>query len=399
MQAGRTFLLLLLGSAHSLNHSLFLVLPPLLPLIIEETGASIQTLGVVANAGYLAYGVGALVGGALSDRVGEKRVLTMSIGLSGASTMIIYLLPNIVGLGIGFFVMSVWASLYHPVANSLISKVYSPKTAEAMGIHGAGGSLGQAFAPMISVVVGVAFGWSSSFLFYGVLAILLSVYFSRAASDEALLGSTLHKERPPKFSSLLYSLRSPGMMVLVAFNVFGGLYYRGVEFILPTFLVQSRALPLELAGMAASLVFGFAVLGQLLGGKSADRIGNKKVLIFSAVGALIGLICLLAVPNPMLGLLFFLILYGTLFSAHQPPFNSEVAALTDKKVMGAMFGVQFFITFGIGSFAASIAGYLAEGHGLDTAMIAITLFVLGGVVAALLLPERKKISYPSATKQ
>ncbi|HIH88907.1 TPA: hypothetical protein HA344_06845, partial [Candidatus Bathyarchaeota archaeon] len=43
----------ILGAAHSLNHSLFLVLPPLLGNIATSLNVSYQTLGLVATVTFL----------------------------------------------------------------------------------------------------------------------------------------------------------------------------------------------------------------------------------------------------------------------------------------------------------------------------------------------------------
>jgi len=53
--------LLILGLAHSLNHSLFLVLPPLLDDISRDLGASFQTIVAVSTVAFFLYGLGALM--------------------------------------------------------------------------------------------------------------------------------------------------------------------------------------------------------------------------------------------------------------------------------------------------------------------------------------------------
>ncbi len=77
----------LLGAAHSLNHSLFLVLPPLLGNIASGLGVGFQTLGLVATVTFFIYGTGALVGGPLSDMIGSVKVARISIGLAGLSSL------------------------------------------------------------------------------------------------------------------------------------------------------------------------------------------------------------------------------------------------------------------------------------------------------------------------
>lgn len=385
MTMGNRLLLLLLGTAHSLNHSFFLVLPPIIPLILKDTGASVQTLSLATSAGYVVYGVGALVGGTLSDRIGEKRVLILSLGLSGLSTTIIYTHPTVLGLGIGFFFIALWASLYHPTANSIISKVYVSDTAAAMGIHGAAASTGQAFTPMVAALAGLAFGWQFSFLLFGVIAIVVSVYFS---------GATFERSSPTKEfrygGVLIDAFRTSEIRMLLITSLFGGLCFRGLEFILPTFLVEGRGLSIEMAALTSSLVLAFSIVGQLLGGRYADRMGGRKILILSGAGSIVGLLCLLFFSGLLEGVVAFTIIYGIFHFAHQPALSSLAAIYSREETRGVIYGVIFFMAFGIGSFSVAITGYSADNFGLDFAVIPLLVYSLITMIVPIFLPENKK---------
>ena len=65
MQQPKRSLLLFLGVAHSLNHSIFLVIPLYLTQIAQDLTTTIETIGfVVAVSGFI-YGLGSLLGGPL----------------------------------------------------------------------------------------------------------------------------------------------------------------------------------------------------------------------------------------------------------------------------------------------------------------------------------------------
>ena len=92
--------LLILGAAHSLNHSLFLVLPPLLEVVSKDINSSFHNLGIVTTISYFLYGLGALIGGPLSDYVGRVKITRISIGLSGASTFLFIFSRDIYTFGL-----------------------------------------------------------------------------------------------------------------------------------------------------------------------------------------------------------------------------------------------------------------------------------------------------------
>jgi MFS family permease len=124
--------LLLLGVAHSLNHSLFLVLPPLLERIISDLNTSYSTMGVITTITFLIYGSGALIGGPLSDKIGSLKVARVSVGLGGMMTILFLFANTIWVFGLGMFLMAIWSSFYHPTANGLIAKVFTENTGGAM---------------------------------------------------------------------------------------------------------------------------------------------------------------------------------------------------------------------------------------------------------------------------
>ncbi len=374
--------LILLGAAHSLNHSLLLALPPLLPLIVKETGASLQAMGLIATAGYFLYGAGALLGGTLSDIIGETRIVAVSLAFAGLSTFIFIVSPSLIGFAVGLILMSAWASLYHPTANSLISKTFQSGMSEAMGIHGMGGSTGQVFAPIASVALGILFGWRTPFVAIGVLCILSSFFFLRVPFKR---GEGKREKR-----SFLVVFKNPGLRSLLIYNMTVGLYFRGTELFFPTFLVNERCFPLELAGLAATSILAAGVFGQWLGGKGAKRYGSRRTVIASSVGVLASMLLLQVLRDPTASAVAFIVLYGISVYTAQPASNSITGYITPEEVRGIVFGVMFFAAFGLGSVSSSLGGFVADRNGLGAVFNLMGFFSLISLLAALAIPSETK---------
>ncbi|MEM2430226.1 MAG: MFS transporter, partial [Nitrososphaerales archaeon] len=241
------FLLPLLGVAHSLNHSIFLALPPLVPLMIIQMGVSIKDVSTFATIGYFIYGLGSIVGGILANKLGELKVLTLCVSFSGVGTIIIFLFPSLLGFALGFIIMSIWASFYHPTVYSLISKVYSSNLGTAFSIHGAAGNIGQILTPSISAIIGLTYGWQYSFLLFGILTIVIAIPLYSFHIERL-------KEGKVSVDIFINLLKGLTFWKLYAFNIFNGLVFRGVEFILPTFLVVAKYFKIEIAGYAMSIM-------------------------------------------------------------------------------------------------------------------------------------------------
>jgi FSR family fosmidomycin resistance protein-like MFS transporter len=377
--------LALLGAAHSLNHSLFVIAPPLLTLIMSSLNVSKLAIGTVATVASLIYGVGALAGGPLGDKIGEAKTVTICLALSGLSTLIMLAAgatTSIYIYALALISIAVWASLYHPTANSLISKAFKGRVAEAMGLHGVGGTLGVVLTPTAAWFIGATFGWSWAFVVFGLLCIVLALMFVKSFGKSENAGNN--------GGTIINALKIRELWVLLIFNVAIGLFMKGVELFFPTFLNENRSIDPMWASIAYTMVLASGVLGQWIGGKAADKIGSKKVLIATSAGVCLSLLSLLLIPVYAVGIVAFIVLYGVSFYAHQPALNSLTGFLSPPSQRGAVYGIFFFTSFGIGSLSQFMAGYMADTYGLDSAFYLLTAFALIALLLSLKLPEKRE---------
>lgn len=375
--------LALLGAAHSLNHSLFYIAPPLLTLIMDDLQESnLFPISTVAFAASLLYGVGALVGGPLGDKIGEARTVVIFLLFSGFSTFIMLaagFTRNIYIYALALILMAAGASLYHPTANSLISKVFEGRVARAMGLHGMVGTLGVVLTPTVAWFLGIVFGWPWAFTVFGALCLLLVPPFVKS------FGKLEGKEE--RGGTILDALRIRELWWLLILNVTIGLFMKGVEWLLPTYLVRNKFVDPMWASIAYTMVLAVGVPGQWIGGKSADKSGSKKVLVATMAGVSAGLLALLFAPWYAFGISVFIILYGVCFYAHQPALNALTGFISPKNQRGTVYGIFFFTSFGVGSISQFISGYLADVYGLDAAFYLLTAFALTSLILTFKLPE------------
>lgn len=372
----------MLGSAHSLNHSLFVIAPPLLATIMGDLGVSNFVMGTVGTIASFIYGVGSLIGGPLGDKIGEKKTIALFLAFSGISTFLMFFASNIIIYALALVLIAAWASLYHPTANSLISKTFRSGTAEAMGLHGMGGALGVMLTPTIAWFIGSYFGWQFAFIFFGILCIILAI----------LLVKSLKKSENKTVSKIKFRqvFRIPELWIILMFNITIGLFMKGVEYFFPTYLKHVKGIDPMWASIAFTLILASGVPAQWFGGKTADLFGSRKVLIVTSLGVVLSLFTLQFSPIPLLGIALFIALYGISFYAHQPALNSLTGLLSPESLRGTVYGIFFFASFGIGSISQSIAGYCADNYGLESAFYLLTIFALAALVISIMLPRRRE---------
>lgn len=371
--------LFILGAAHSLNHSLFLVLPPLLSDVSDGLNASFQTLGAISSVSFLIYGVGALVGGPLSDRLGGVKVSMLSIGLSGASTLFFIISKELNVFAVGMFLIALWASFYHPTSNSLISRLFPENTGRAMGIHGAAASVGQMFTPTVAYILGTVVGWRFAFIFFGVLSIITAIIMRTIPEG----GHSVGKATP-----IMSFIRAPNIWLLIVFNIAIGLFSRGVELFFPTLLSVDRGFSGQLAAVANSFILLLGVGGQLAGGFAADRYGSSSILIAASLGSTAGVFALLLLPLRTIGVVLFILSYGIAYFSHQPAMTALMGFVSPRDLVGAAYGVMFFCTFGLGSVSTMISGYLADAFGMETSFWFMAGATLPALIASIAIHKR-----------
>ncbi len=374
--------LIVLGIAHSLNHSLFLVLPPLLGNIADDLGTSLTVIGLISTITFLTYGTGALIGGPLSDRLGSVKVARISIGLGGLMSLVFLVANNVYVFGAGMFLMALWASFYHPTANGLIAKAFPENTGQSMGIHNAAGNFGQVFTPTIAFFLGVTFSWRISFVFFGLVSVVIAYLMDRIKVDEG--------EIQKNDMSYLEFIKTPGLWIVLVYNVVVGFLFRSVDLFFPSFLSTDLQYTGGIAAFANSMILFFGVIGQLFGGRGSDKMGPTKVIVIATVGMVTSFGLLMLLPANI-GVPLFVVVYGVSMFGHQPTVTNLVSQLSPRNMMGLAYGVMFFSAFGVGSISTAVIGWVADSYSLTTAFwVNAATSVLLLVVALVIRARIKK---------
>lgn len=368
-------------ASHSLIHFYELVLPPLFPLLIVFFDTDYFHLGLVVTIFTYAFGMGSLPAGFLADRFGSRRLITTYLFGSGLLSLVIWFSGTLTSYTVIMGVVGLLCSVYHPAANTLISQTIRKK-GEAFGIHGIAGSLGVAVAPLFSAWVGSAAGWKAPHVLLGFVGVAVG-FFSltlRRRTTPSLPRETQTPETEP--------LRAPYLHFILFFLSVAalGLSYRGIMTFLPAYMGErvSGLLPgldtVSMGGMVATLVLLSGALGQYCAGRMVDRYRPEKIYFIQV--ALATLFVFIMAMSSNLVLVLSAVLYAFLAFSNQPTQNFILSKYTPRSRQGLVFGIHFFFTFGVGSVAAALCGYLADHFGLGS-----VFYAMGGcfALATLLL--------------
>jgi EmrB/QacA subfamily drug resistance transporter len=163
------------------------VLSVALPAIRSSYGASAEQVQWVVNAYLLPLSALLLLGGALGDHYGRRRLLVIGTALFGAASLLCALAPSLDLLLAARAVQGIGAALLLPNSLALLNASYSgPERGRAVGIWAAAGAGAAAIAPLIGGWLVGSVGWPAIFyinLPLALGAILIGLRFVAESRD------------------------------------------------------------------------------------------------------------------------------------------------------------------------------------------------------------------------
>jgi MFS family permease len=388
---------------HGLVHASVLLLPTMLADLQRAFQVSLLDVLAIANLMYLVFGLAAVPAGYFADRVGSRTMLFVSASGCALSLLVVATAGNFAVLSTGLVALGFSAGVYHPSGLSLLSRrVASGERGRAIGIHGVGGSFGEALAPAFAGLVAGTLGWRWGF---GAAALM--------AGGSALLTVTLpadpvhatprvpgpHGSFVDSFRHLGRSLasfwRSRPLRWLLLSTVVSGFVYRGVLTFLPLHLGESVGG--QLGSSLTSLVLVAGIVAQRFGGELADRLPRER-LFLAEVTLFVPVLVLLGLTSGV-GLVALALCFGFLWYLAQPLASAMAAAYAETDDHGLLYGVQFASTFGIGSFATIVGGLLVRTGGTSLAFVGFGVVAILQFAAALALfaGSRRRADVRAAT--
>ena len=369
------------GVAHGLNHAVELVYGAVLIVVAMEFGVTVAALGLLGAATSLSYAFAALPAGAMADRFGSQRTVAVSIGGAGVAALLAAAAPNVWVLGVALVLMGTVGGLYHPAGLSLIARGVRSR-ARALGIHGAGGNLGTALAPLIAAGIAGAWNWRGAFLVFAALSLVVSVTAFRSPPDDA---GESRSERPrPRLRA--QSLLVP-LALMFVINACFGFIFRGLTLFLPLHLSENLGFdvfgfePVVIGGAAATIALLFGVGGQYAGGEIGERFRRERLLVPAAA---------LTIP-PLLVMGVWdgwVLLVGSAafvffnFLA-QPTAVAMISDYAAERLQGRVYALTSLTGFGFGAFAGVGGGLLADGPGVQWVFVMLAGVALLTVACAI----------------
>jgi MFS transporter, FSR family, fosmidomycin resistance protein len=368
---------------HGANDLYWFILPPVLPLILQEFGLRYAAAGGIIAIFLAMIAISSMLTGRLSDRMHRGRLIGAGFLLASAAVGAAALMPFL-PLVVGFLVIAgVGVSVYHPAAYASIHDS-GHGTGRTYGAFEAVGSLAIIIMLVVQGLLAARTGWRGLIVVGAVPGALMgllllampriSIWDQRGKPHVApLMGGT--SPGAQQGSALLSGIFLVGVMLRV-------LGVNALVNFIPTYLVRAVGMGQGIAAFAVGFTFLGGMCGALIMGRMADHRGPFPVFLLSS-GLLIPLLPLLGFR--MLPIMYpaLLVLVGFFNSACYPSQNMILGALSGSRAKGSVFGLLMGTTALTAAVSPLAFGVIADAAGLIAAVRACMVPVAVGWVITL----------------
>ena len=332
-----------------------------LPLLADK-GWDRTTFGLAMALQNLFWGLGMPVFGAIADRFGSWRVLTLGALLYALGLYLMATADSVSMLHIGGGILvglGVAAGSFSIVLSAFARHTPPEKRSIVFGIGTAAGSAGMFFFAPLSQGLIDAYGWSDSLIILSVMMLavpVLAIPLAGSSHDKgAALQQSLGHALREAFAHKSYLLLVSGFFVC-------GFQVAFITAHFPAY-IGDLGIDARYAVIALALIGFFNIVGSLAAGVIGQRYSKPIFLAFIYLGRSIVVTVFLLLPQTPTSVVVFAIVMGLLWLSTVPPTNGLVAVMFGTRHLG-MLGGMVFLSHQIGSFLGVwLGGYLYDRFG------------------------------------
>ena len=395
----------LITLGHSLTHWYPSTFFMLLPLIGNELGLTYSQIGFIMTCQYAAGAVSNVPGGMLVDMWGKKgQLMALSLFwvgfpylLMGFTTTYWMLLVCVMLVGIG-------NNLWHPTAIPLLGRMFPTRKGLALSLHGMGGNVGDALAPLAVGALLTTLSWREIVVINvlpGAAMSVLILYFLGAmtfapkagvktASDKVPVADNVGGQSLTSYMEGLRALmRTPGLFMLTLSSSFRSMTQGTLLTFLPLYLAKEMHYEVFWvgAGMALLQITGF--IAAPIAGHLSDTMGRRTILM-SCFGMSGVVLLMMTFAGGSSWFVFLIAVLGFFLYAARPIMQAWMLEATPKNMGGTAIGLMFGMQSGAQAIAPILGGMVADRFGLLSAFYLLAVTIILANVMVIWIPAQDK---------
>lgn len=383
---GRSSVLVGVSVGWLLSLGVRMVYPVLLPHLRTAFGMDLVTAGFLITVLWWAYAAGQVPAGVLSDKVGERIVLTASTVTSAAVLLLVVAAPWTVLLFATTALFGLATALFGVARYTAISKVFPERDGVAIGITLAAGNVGNVTLPVIAGSIAAAAVWQFGLGFTIPLFVIVAVYLWSVVPGD------LAGDEDPGLSMRTArlvgaELRRPAVVMVTGVLILGFSVWQAFTGFYPTYLIENKGLSPSVAAAVFSFYFALGILIQPMAGSVYDEWGIRRTLPAFLGVAAIGLVAL-PLADGIVSIVAVTVPLACMMSniAVTMPYLTRILP---EEIQGTGLGILRTAYMLLGATSPFLFGLLADFGYFDEGFRVLAGAVVVMVLVVLRLPEQR----------
>lgn len=362
-------------------------LPAMLPFFIAAYDLSYAAAAGIVFATNMTSSIVQPLFGHAADRFSKPWLLSIGLMLAGMGLALTGIFQSYRWIMILAIVSGIGIAAYHPEAARLVNFTAGTKKGAAMSLFGVGGTIGFAIGPLMITTALLQWGLKGSLILIVPVTIMSLVMASQFSTFESL---EVNRNRELSASDAKVYKENWGAFALLTITVIGkSIIFYGLNTFIPIYWIDGLNQSKAAGAMALTIFAGSGILGNLLGGSLADRIGQKKVILLGCFGLTLFLPMLILFKNVQIATLLLVPIGLMLNTTYSPTIVLGQNYLPNR--VGLSSGVTLGVAVAIGGGAAPIIGKIADIYGIWYSLASIAFLPIFISAIALSLPSSERV--------
>jgi len=396
----------LITLGHSLTHWYPATFFMLLPLIGNEMGLTYSQIGFIMTCQYAAGAISNVPGGMLVDVWGKKgQLMALSLFWVGFPYLMMGFSSQYWMLLICVMLVGIGNNLWHPTAIPLLGSMFPKRKGLALSLHGMGGNVGDALAPLAVgallttlswreiVVLNVVPGAAMSMLilfFLGTMTFAPKQKTNTAVqSNDAPVVNSKGQSMSSYVAGLRTLMQTPGLFLLTLSSGFRSMTQGTLLTFLPLYLANEMHYDVFWVGAGMALLQLTGFIAAPIAGHLSDTMGRKNILMVSfGMSGVILLLMTFAGGSPWF--VFLIAVLGFFLYAARPIMQAWMLDATPKNMGGTAIGLMFGMQSGAQAIAPILGGIVADQYGLLAAFYLLAATIIIANIMVVWIPAQSK---------
>lgn len=373
--------------SHLLNDMMQSVLLALYPVFQSHFNLSFAQVGVITLAFQFSSSLLQPLIGFFTDKRPLPFSLPMGMGFTFAGLILLSQAWNFPSTVAAAMLIGMGSSVFHPESSRVARMASAGRHGLAQSIFQVGGNIGSSIGPLLAALIIVPFGqgsvaWVS---LAALLAMLILYRVGRWYSTN--LTSTRGRASLGKTDTGLTRKQVIGALSVLMLLVFSKFFYlSGLNSYFTFYLMHHFGVSIQFSQYCLFVFLVGVAIGTITGGPIGDRIGRKRIIWGSILGAAPFTLLLPFVSLFWTVVLVFII--GVVIASAFPAIVVYAQELVPGKI-GTISGLFFGFAFGMAGIGAAVLGMLADATSIEFVYHVCAYLPLIGI-AAFWLPNMNR---------